>query len=174
MVLVIHLSVLLPPVLGKAHPPIAWTITTLTANRHLVFSFLEPVYFGFVLGVGALALMFLFQRVVRIAPLTHLVSFLFFGSILTAGTVVSISPEGALFTLIWYLILIRVGVLAASTSIYIMQVLLALPLTLDMHAWYAERTLIAFGLLGAMLVWAFWISLGGKSPIGTTFFDQDD
>ena len=174
MVLVIQLSIALPS--GFMHtqlPPIARTITTLTSNRHLVFFFLDATYECFVLGIGALALMFLFERVLRVHLLAHLASFAFFGLIVTAGNLATASPEGLLFAAIWYLLLIRVGVLAASTAIYVMQVLLVLPLTLDMHVWYAERTLIAFGLLGALLVYAFWISLGGKSPVAMAFLDHD-
>ena len=75
---------------------------------------------------------------------------------------------------IWYLLLNRVGVLAASANVYVMNVLMVMPLTLDMHAWYAEPTLITYGLFGALLLYAFYISLGGKSPFGAAFSEHDD
>jgi len=175
MILVVHLSIVLPSALGHTQaPPFSQTITPLTANRHLYFFFLIPMYECFAFGVGALAFMFLFLRILRLPLLMHLAAFTFLGLILTGLNLPAFSPEYVLFAAIWYLLLIRVGVLAASASVYVMQILLVMPLTLDMHAWYAERTLIAYGLLGALLLYAFYISLGGKSPFGATFSEHDD
>ena len=174
MVLLIHLPIALPSGLGHVQqPPIAQTITTLTANHHLVFFFLESEYESVVFGIGALAFLFLVLRVLRILLLAHLATFAFFGLAIAAGTLISFSPEHMLLAVVWYLLLIRAGVLAASAAVYVMQVLIVMPLTLDMHAWYAERTVIVFGILGALLIWAFWISLGGKSPF-SALLDHDD
>jgi hypothetical protein len=175
MILLIHLCIVLPSGLGHTQGQLfAGTITTLTANRHVFFFFLIPSYESIAFGVGALAFMFLFLRVLRIPLLMHLAAFAFLGLILTGLNLPVLSPEDVLFAAIWYLLLIRVGVLAASTSIYVMQVLIVMPLTLDLHAWYAERTLITYGLLTALLIYAFYASLGGKSAFGKAFTESDD
>jgi len=176
MVLSDHLWIALPSGFGHVQqPPIAQTITTLTANHHLLFFFLEAEYGSLVSGIGALAFLFLAMRVLRFPLLAHLVTFVFFGITITAGAPVgnSLGLELMLLALVWYLLLMRAGVLAASTAIYVLQVLVVMPLTLDMHAWYAERTVIVFGLFGALLIYAFWISLGGKSLFGTALLDHD-
>ena len=41
------------------------------------------------------------------------------------------------------MVLLRYGLLAAAVALYAMQFLLVMPLTLDLHAWYAGRTLLA-------------------------------
>jgi serine/threonine-protein kinase len=174
MVLLIHMPIALPSGLGHVQPPpIAQTITTLTANHHMVFFFLESFYESLVFGIGVLAFLFLAIRFLRIPLLAHLVTFAFFGLLIVLTTLTTSSPEYMLLVVVWYWLLMRVGVLAASVAVYVMQVLLVMPLTLDMHAWYAERTVIVFGVVGALLVYAFWISLGGKSPFGTAFLDHD-
>jgi len=174
MVLLVHLSIVVPSGLGHTQgPPFARTITTLTSNRHVFFFFLEPSFDCVAFGVGTLAFMFLFLRILRLPLLMHLAAFPFFGLILSGFYLLALSPENVLFAAIWYLLLIRVGVLAASASVYVMQVLMVMPLTLDLHVWYAERTLITFGVLGALLVYAFYTSLGAKSPFGSTFLEHD-
>ena len=177
MVLSLHLSIALPSGFGHTqNPPIAQTITTLTANHHLLFFFLESEYQSIVSGIGALAFLFLAMRLLRIPLLAHLVTFAFFGLAIAAGAPIGDSSglELLLLTLVWYLLLFRSGVLAASAASYVMQVLTVMPLTLDMHAWYAERTVIVFALFGALLLYAFWTSLGGKSPFGVALIEDHD
>ena len=174
MVMLIHLSIALPSGFGHVQqPPIAQTITTLTANHHLLFFFLESEYESLVTGIGALAFLFLAMRVLRVSLFAHVVTFGFFGLAIAVGALTNDLLAVVLLTVVWYLLLMRAGVLAVSTAIYVMQVLAVMPLTLDMHAWYAERTLIVFALFGALLLYAFWISLGGKSPFGTAFLDHE-
>lgn len=175
MVMLIYLSIALPSGFGHTQqPPIAQTITTLTANHHLLFFFLESEYMSVASGIGVLAFLFLVMRVLRFRWLAHLATFAFFSPVITLGAFIAFTPEQVLVTAIWYLLLIRVGVLAASAAAYVMQVLMVMPLTLDLHAWYAERTLIVVGLFGALLIYAFWISLGGKSPVSMALLDHDE
>jgi serine/threonine-protein kinase len=175
MVLVVHLSIVLPTGLGhQQSAPLAQFTTTLTANRHLGFFFLQPAYEGFAVGFGALASMFLFLRILRFPLLAHVVTFVCIG-LAIGGATQPVSPELMLLNVaIWYFLLIRVGILAASTSVYVYAVLPAIPLTLDVHAWYVERTFIAFALFGALLVYAFHASLAGKSAFGTFLLDRDE
>ena len=177
MVLVVHLAIAVPSFIGHIQrPPIAVTISTLTANKHVAFVFLGSVFVSSTLGIMGLALMFMFGRVLRVPLLTHVAMFAFFYLVLTGTTpqLSQWSSEGLVFTAIWYGLMVRTGVLAAAAGYYVMQTLLAMPLTLDMHAWYAERTVIVFVLFGALLIYAFHRSLGGKSPFGAAFSEHDD
>ena len=175
IVVLLQLSIALPSGFGHVQqPPLAQTVTTLTANRHLLFFFLQAIYMSLVFGIGALAFLFLAMRVVRLPLLAHLCTVALFGPVVIVSASVSPSVELVLVTLAWYVLLLRTGVLAASVAVYVMQVLIVMPLTLDFHAWYADRTEIVFGVMTALLIYAFWTSLGGKSPVNMTILDHEE
>ena len=171
MVLVIHVSIL-QPWFGPARLPRAATISTLGGDRHVVFAFLQSFYQCFTFSVGALAIMWVFERVLRTRWLAVPFSLAFFGLILMVTAQITPGPEAMLFALLWFLALVRYGVVAGFACVLFAQILLGVPLTLDVHAWYAERTWITFGIFGALLAWAFWIALGGKSPFGAAFAED--
>ena len=54
-----------------------------------------------------------------------------------------------LLVLTW--VLSRVGLLAAIASLFLTLFLTALPLTLNVHAWYAGLTGLAVGVVGVLL-----------------------
>ncbi len=177
MMLIMGVSVALPSGFGHVqHPPSAQYSTPLSADRHVAFFFLINLYSGFALGLGGLVGLFMLRGVLRINWLVHAITFLFidFAMIAPNPTLAPWSPEVLLMTAIYYVLLMRIGALAAGAAAYFIATLSAVPLTLDMHSWYVDRTLIAFGLTGALLLYAFWISLGGKSPLGAAFLEDHD
>jgi serine/threonine-protein kinase len=177
MMVITSLAVALPSGFGHVQQtPLSQYTTPLTSDRHIVFFFLVNLYTGFAMGLGGLMGLFMFRGLFRVNWLVHAVTFLFIDLAMVAPnpTMAAWSPEVLLMTAIWYVLLMRVGALAAGVACYFIATLSVIPVTLDMHSWYADRTLIAFGLTGALLLYAFWISLGGKSPFGTAFLDDHD
>jgi serine/threonine-protein kinase len=177
MLVVTSLAVALPSGFGHVQQtPLSQYTTPLTSDRHIVFFFLVNLYIGFALGLGGLMGLFMFRGLFRVNWLVHVATFLFidFSIVAPNPTMAVWSPEALLMTTILYVLLMRIGALAAGVAVYFVGTLLVIPVTLDMHSWYADRTLIAFGLTGALLLYAFWISLGGKSPFGTAFLDDHD
>jgi uncharacterized SAM-binding protein YcdF (DUF218 family) len=61
---------------------------------------------------------------------------------------------------------VRFGFLAFTIALFVAQLLLNDPLTLDLSRWYAARGLLPLGLILALAVWAFRVSLGGKPAFG--------
>jgi predicted Ser/Thr protein kinase len=58
---------------------------------------------------------------------------------------------------------LRFGFLAAMTGGFVIQVMLLVPWTTDLSAWFSDRMLIAAVILGALLVYGFTNALGGRS-----------
>ena len=103
---------------------------------------------------------FIFRGMLRIAPLAHIFTFAFFDLFITTGPgaaddIMPWAPEALLVTAIWYALMLRVGVLATGAAFFFNQALMAIPLTLEMHVWYAGRTLVAFTLFAALLIYEF-------------------
>ncbi len=177
MMLITSLSVVLPSGFGHhQQPPLAQIVTTLTGGRHVFFFILVNLYAGFVFGLAGLMGLFMLRGVLRLNWLVHALTFVFidFAMISLNPTMVPWSPEVLLMTTIWYVLMLRVGALAAGTGFYFVSLLSVIPLTLDMHSWYADRTLLVLGLFGALIGYAFWTSLGGKSPLGAAFIEDHD
>jgi serine/threonine-protein kinase len=62
------------------------------------------------------------------------------------------------------LLLRRVGVVAAISSVIAANLLLGFPLTLDLEAWYAPSSLLALACLAGLAVYAFRTSRGHALP----------
>jgi serine/threonine-protein kinase len=71
-------------------------------------------------------------------------------------------PAGLLIAAITITVAARFGILALCFSFFANQVLTEAPLTLDFSRWHAGRGLFLAGVVVALAVWAFRISLGGR------------
>ncbi len=67
----------------------------------------------------------------------------------------------------------RLGLVAMAASQTLNTLLTQYPLVLDPGRWYFGRTAIVVGLCVALAIYAFRISLGGKSPFGAWKLDAD-
>ena len=63
-------------------------------------------------------------------------------------------------------VLLRVGVLAHVGLLTVSHLVTSLPLTLDMNAWYFERSAFVLLVVAALAVYAFLVSLGGRPAFG--------
>jgi hypothetical protein len=176
MALVIHLDIALPSGFGHSqHAPLGQVVTPLSATRHLGFFFMINIYSAVGLSLASLIGVFVIQAVVRSRSLAWALQFLtvylfFIGSIATNPP---FSGALALSAAIWYLLLMRVGLLASSAAFYFFIVICCLPLTLDPGIWYAGRTLIGLGVLAGVLFYAFHVALAGKSLIGHWLIESE-
>jgi len=59
-------------------------------------------------------------------------------------------------------VLFRVGLLTVLVGTTIRELLLTLPLTFDLTAWYAHVTLLTLALVLGLAGWGFWVSLAGR------------
>jgi hypothetical protein len=67
---------------------------------------------------------------------------------------------------LYVLVVLRFGLVATAMAFFTTQVLLGAPLTLDMSAWYAGSAVLAVLSVVGVAVYAFVVSLGGRSPFG--------
>jgi serine/threonine-protein kinase len=74
-------------------------------------------------------------------------------------------PFNAVFGLIWAVVLLRFGLLAAMIADSAREILLELPHTLNLSAWYGGNVTIPLILLGLVAIYGFRYSLGGRKLI---------
>ena len=60
---------------------------------------------------------------------------------------------------------LRVGVLAATVG-SLVYALGYMPLTLEVESWFFYASGISLGLMAALAVYGFWVSLAGRLPFG--------
>jgi serine/threonine-protein kinase len=63
---------------------------------------------------------------------------------------------------LFWIVLFRIGLLAIFVGATVRDLLLYLPLTFDLGAWYAEVTLVAVAIVAGLAAWGFWVSLAGR------------
>ena len=80
--------------------------------------------------------------------------------------------EGSVFAAIIVFVLYRFGFIASAFVWFTAFVLIRAPLTLDLSAWYAGRSFAVLGFFAALLIAAFFTSLGGKPLFGRDLLDD--
>jgi hypothetical protein len=68
-------------------------------------------------------------------------------------------------------VLLRFGLIASASLFMVFLILPASP-PLDFSAWYSGRAVIALLVPTALLIYGFWISLGGQSPFGNALREE--
>jgi eukaryotic-like serine/threonine-protein kinase len=76
-----------------------------------------------------------------------------------------------LFVLVFLAVLTRVS-LVGAVSFYVVWLTLAISPPLSLNQWYAGRALLALLLPLTLLVWGFYISLGGQPLFGTALKEE--
>jgi hypothetical protein len=66
----------------------------------------------------------------------------------------------------------RFGLVAAIFHLFAYQTIRGLPSTLDASAWYAEYGYFGLAILGAIVLYAFLYSLGGRPLIAPSRLDD--
>jgi serine/threonine-protein kinase len=169
LVLLLHLSVVVPAWLGTPSPaPRAPVITSLAYVRHLVFYMLWSPYPAVCVAFATLMGLFVNRVIFRIGWLSVAVQpiSLYFLFMVFTGAEELWSLPVALFTVLYLGVLLRAGLLPAIISLYFFLVLETTPLTMDWSSWYANRTLASLALLGGIAAYGFYFSLGGKPLFG--------
>ena len=73
--------------------------------------------------------------------------------------------DGVSWTLLYsvaVLVVFRVGFIALAVGIFVTDLLVNVPLTLDFSLWYAPNTLFPLLSVAALLAWGFYHSLAGR------------
>jgi hypothetical protein len=81
-------------------------------------------------------------------------------------------PTGILLAALTIFVAARYGILALAVYYFTSLLLQELPVTLDFSRWYAGRCLVLVGLLVALAVYAFHVSLGGRPAFATARLEE--
>ena len=175
LLLLVYVSCLAPRWLGLPPkvPHIA-VISTLSSARHVPYFFLTAPCLGALLAIGALFSIMLNRAIVRVDAIALLLTFsvLFFVMTLSTEDPGQLGPTAAVFTVVWLVVLLRVGVLAAAVAMTVETILDALPLSSDPTLWYAARGYIGLVFVALVLAGAFFVALGGKPLFGRGLLDE--
>jgi serine/threonine-protein kinase len=83
------------------------------------------------------------------------------------------SIEGPAWALIYgvaALVVFRFGFVALAVGLFVTNMLLNVPLTLDLSDWYASSTLLPLLIVAALAVWGFYNALAGRKLWKTELF----
>ena len=70
------------------------------------------------------------------------------------------------------LAVVRFGLIALGIGVFLADVLLNVPYSLDFSNWYAAHNLLIVFSFFAIGVWGFYLSLGGQKLLKPEFFDR--
>jgi serine/threonine-protein kinase len=115
-------------------------------------------------------LMFLLRVIFRKPWLAAAVFTLFFSLLKVAGSnypMVELAAQVAIYA-IAAVVVVRFGLIALSAGIFTANILLNIPVTTNVGEWYAASAAVALLGILAIAVWAFQVSLAGR-----TLFKQD-
>jgi hypothetical protein len=79
---------------------------------------------------------------------------------------------GLIYWVLLVFLLVRLGLLAWVAQGIFHSLLWSFPLTTQGSAWYAGISLLGILLMAAMALYAFYISLGGRSVFGSAVFEE--
>jgi len=83
------------------------------------------------------------------------------------GTVV-----GVFHAVILVFVMLRFGLSALATSLVLGDILISLPISLDLSAWHAKTPIVVLVLLGLSVIYGFRISLGGRPALDRDTFQD--
>jgi len=98
-------------------------------------------------------------------------AYLFLASI--SGFTTAGSLAFVVVSAVWMALAVRVGLLAAIVATYAYFILYATPLSLDPDRWYFAGAALSAGVLLALAVQSFRVSLAGKPIFGQALLELD-
>jgi serine/threonine-protein kinase len=168
----------LPAWLGGAPlSPRITLISPLGGAKHMVFALLRFLPIGTAQALVGFCMLLLLRVLLRKESLAMAafaaVSFTYnFGTIRRGENLALEVGVAALLSVILALIFVRIGLLALSTLAWSIQIVTGAPLTLDLSAWYADRSLIAMVAVGGVALYGFYTALGGKPLFGAALLED--
>jgi len=142
--------------------------------RLMAYVFFLSPWAGVFFSTGLLFILSLLQALVRRAWLARLLlSLPFLAQALEPGEDPLVAAvKGALLAAIIISVLVRFGLLSSATLLFTSTVLGHVTLTLDWSVWYARPSFALLGFYAALLVAAFYTSLGGKPLFGRALLED--
>jgi hypothetical protein len=156
---------------GPATPALNLAGTTLTGMRHVLFRLLVNSYGAVLYGLMFLFLLVLLRMLLRNGVLAALVF-----ALVVAGPNPEDNPEfgwivSGVRAAIYFVALTRGGLLRLVAALFCLFSLVEAPLTLNLSAWYASRSLPVLLTIAGLALYGFRVSLAGKPAFGRLLDD---
>jgi hypothetical protein len=168
----------LPAWLGAAPlSPRSTLISPLSGTKHMVFALFRFLPVGVAQALIGFCMLLLLRVLLRKDALAMAafmaISFAYnFGSVSRGENFALEAGVAMLLSVILAFIFVRLGLLALSTLAWSIAILTGAPLTLDLSAWYADRSLIAMAALAGLALYGFYTSVGGKPLFGASLLED--
>ena len=124
------------------------------------------------LSLLALLFLFVFRAIFRRLWLAAAALIILIVVVLAPMTLIYLFFEVLIAALVVFA-LIRFGVLALMSGIFVLLTLRAFPLTTDFSAWYAGSSLFAIGSVLALTAYALYTALAGRPLFKAGFLESD-
>jgi serine/threonine-protein kinase len=138
--------------------------------RFTITSILSGLTGSIVMGLIALCLLMIMKVLVRnqIAAVILCIIIAAMAALLT-----NIGPIAALiYSTLFYLVLVRFGILAVILWAFANTILVGSPITLESSAWYSRYGYLGLTIFAAIVLYAFYTSFGGRPIFGTPRLDD--
>jgi serine/threonine-protein kinase len=168
MFLVFLASVILPVLLGRPPmtPGLVLDGSVLSSFRQAVFRVFVNVFSAVLYGMVFLFVLTLLRMLVRKPWLAAAIWCVMVSAPLPGEDPVVGWLGGICRSLLMLAMLVRGGLLALVTALYVLFALAEVPLTLNLSAWYTFQSLPVVCAVVALAVYGFYTSLGGKPILG--------
>ena len=150
--------------MGKGAAPEVYSTDFLIGGRYALGAFLYHIPGAIQGTLLFFFLLFVLRALLRKEWLAGIVFVAIWATLKTLG---SDYPwiEGPAWTLLYgvaVIVVFRFGFVALAVGLFVTDMLLNLPLTLDLSAWYAGSTLLPLLVVAALAVWGFYNALAGQ------------
>jgi serine/threonine-protein kinase len=146
-------------------------LDSLLGIRGFISALLLLPFLGVFAYVGLLSILFIFRAVLRNQIIAALVFILSGAGLLGSSDLRTFLGMLVLFSL-GYLILMRFGLLAVIMQLFSTLLLTWFPVTFNTTAWHSDYGFAALCILTAIVLYAFYTSLGGRPIFGTPRLDD--
>ncbi len=162
-----------PPLFGYAEifRPMPFLFGTVLGISSFVSTLLFQLVGGIFISLAFLCLLFILRILLRNQKVAFTVFVLIFAS-LTALQNIWLFPIGLFTSCLILFVLMRFGLIALVFIMSIESFFDGFPTTLEVSAWYAGYGYAALAIFAAIVLYAFYTSLGGQPMFGTPRLDD--
>jgi hypothetical protein len=150
--------------MGKGAPPEFYSTDYLMGGRHALGAWLMHIPGAIQAALLFFFLLFVLRVLLRKEWLAAVVFVALWATLKTLGSDYPWieGPAWALLYGVAMLVVFRFGFVALAVGIFVTDMMLNVPLTLDFSAWYVSNSLLPLVSVFAMAVWGFYNSLAGQ------------
>jgi hypothetical protein len=138
-------------------------------TRFTIATILTSLALSIFVGLTALCLLMIMKVLVKNQIAAVILCFIITVMVFSKN----MGPIAALiFSTLFYLVLLRFGILSAILLIFAYDILRVSPITFESSAWYSPYGYLGLAIFAAIVLYAFYHSLGGRPLFGTPRLDD--